>query len=159
MNAYVFVDMENDGQFSFNANGTDQSGTDVMSFSFYSGDPATDNSGVNSEGTALTGQNRNTMTLPSFAAPSDAGVYRIRFKMDWNSVDPGGQLAVGNNAGILGNGGAIVDAMLVVEAKDTGIESAQAQPKQAPFYDLSGRRLQQAPAAGVYIFQNRKYVK
>ena len=159
MNAYVFVDMENDGQFSFNANGTDQSGTDVMSFSFYSGDPATDESGVNSEGTALTGQNRNTMMLPSFAAPSDAGVYRIRFKMDWNSVDPGGQLAVGNNAGILSNGGAIVDALLVVEAKDTGIGSAQAQPKQAPFYDLSGRRLQQAPAAGVYIFQNRKYVK
>ena len=114
---------------------------------------------MNSEGTALTGQNRNIMMLPSFAAPSDAGVYRIRFKMDWNSVDPGGQLAVGNNAGILGNGGAIVDALLVVEAKDTGIESAQAQPKQAPFYDLSGRRLQQAPAAGVYIFQNRKYVK
>ena len=119
MNAYVYIDLDGDQQFSFNEGSTDQSGTDVMSFSFYTGNFNDDtNGGVNSEGTSLTDNSRNTMFLPSFTAPETPGDYRIRFKMDWNSIDAGGQIGAdgtctGNN-GILANGGAIVDAILRV---------------------------------------------
>lgn len=119
MNAYVYIDFDNDGQFSFNDGQTDQSGTDVVSYSFYTGSFTDDvNGGVNSAGVSITGGARNTHSLPSFTAPSKAGVYRIRFKMDWNSIDPGGQIAAdgtctGTN-GFLANSGSIVDATLRV---------------------------------------------
>ena len=163
MNGYVFVDFGNDGQFSFNEGSTDQSGTDVVSFSFYSGSFSDDTSGVNSAGTAISGGNRNTMSCPDFVAPGEAGDYRIRFKMDWNSVNPAGQLAAdgtptGSN-GILANGGQIVDAILRVNGSQTGIGLVGTEGVQNKWYDLSGRRLHAAPAHGVYIQNNRKVVK
>ena len=108
--------------------------------------------------------NRNTMMLPSFAAPSDAGVYRIRFKMDWNSVDPGGRIAAdgtctGTN-GFLANGGSIVDATLrVTEDINTGISQVESTSTRKAMYDLSGRRLTQEPAKGVYILNSKKVIK
>ena len=163
MNGYVFVDFGNDGQFSFKEGSTDQSGTDVVSFSFYSGSFSDDTSGVNSAGTAISGGGRNTMSCPDFVAPSEAGDYRIRFKMDWNSVNPAGQLAAdgtptGSN-GILANGGQIVDAILRVNGSQTGIGNVGTEGVQNKWYDLSGRRLHAAPAHGVYIQNNRKVVK
>ena len=118
MHGYVYIDLNNDGQFSFNESGIDQSGTDVMSFSFYSGNPDNEESGENSAGETLTGGERSTMELPAFTAPSQEGTYRIRFKVDWNCIDPAGRIGsdgtcAGGN-GILANGGSIVDATLVV---------------------------------------------
>jgi hypothetical protein len=105
--------------FSYTEGDVKQSGTEVKSFSFYSGSFANAESGFNSAGTALSGNARNTMDCPVFKAPETPGLYRIRFKVDWNSVDPGGQLAAdgtptGTN-GIIANGGFIVDAILQVE--------------------------------------------
>ena len=118
LNSYVYIDLEDDKQFSFNEGQTDQSGTDVMAYSFYSGSFDDDSEGVNSAGDVLTGDSRYTMICPTFNAPTEAGVYRIRFKTDWNSIDAGGQLAAdgtctGTN-GFLANGGTIVDATLRV---------------------------------------------
>ncbi len=164
MNAYVYIDLDGDQQFSFNEGSTDQSGTDVMSFSFYTGNFNDDvNGGVNSAGTSLTGNNRNTVSLPSFTAPAVAGDYRIRFKMDWNSIDAGGQIAADGTCtganGILANGGCIVDATLRV-ADTTGVEFVEAEgTKTAEIYDLSGRKLHSAPAKGIYIMNNKKVVK
>lgn len=163
MNAAAFIDLSNDGKFSFNEGQTDQTGTDVMTFSFYSGNFNDDSKGVNSAGEELTGGNRNTMDCPEFTAPAKAGKYRIRFKYDWNSVDPGGQLAAdgtptGTN-GILANGGAIVDAILEVTDAQTGIEGVTTETNKDVIYDLSGRRLNETPAKGVYIKNNKKYVK
>ena len=134
-----------------------------MTFSFYSGNFNDDSKGVNSAGEELTGGNRNTMDCPEFTAPAKAGKYRIRFKYDWNSVDPGGQLAAdgtptGSN-GILANGGAIVDAILEVTDAQTGIEGVTTETNKDVIYDLSGRRLNETPAKGVYIKNNKKYVK
>lgn len=164
MNGYVYVDMDNDGQFSFNEGSLDQSGTDVMSYSFYSGDFNDDKSGQNSAGTPIAGDARSTMYTPAFTAPATAGTYRIRFKLDWNSVDPGGQLAAngtptGTN-GILKNGGMIVDATLVV-TKSTGLEAVETEDASAPkaIFDLSGRRLTKVPAHGVFIMNGKKMVK
>lgn len=118
MNGYVYIDEDNDKQFSFNEGNTDQSGTELKAFSFYSGDFNQDERGVNSEGQIITGNNRDVLNPPSFVAPQQPGEYRIRFKVDWNSVDPGGQIAAdgtctGKN-GILANGGVIFDATLRV---------------------------------------------
>lgn len=118
MHGYVYVDEDNDKQFSFKEGSTDQSGTELKTFSFYSGDFNQDERGVNSEGQTITGDKRNVINPPSFDAPQQPGEYRIRFKVDWNSVDPGGQIAADGTCtgpnGILANGGVIFDATLRV---------------------------------------------
>ena len=162
MNAYVYIDLDGDQQFSFNEGSTDQSGTDVMSFSFYTGNFNDDvNGGVNSAGTSLTEGNRNTTYLPPFTAPSKEGEYRIRFKMDWNSIDAGGQIAADGTCtgvnGILANSGTIVDATLFVTT-DTGIIDIETK-ENATLFDLSGRKLEKAPEKGIYIKDNKKVVK
>ena len=164
MNAYVYIDLDNDQQFSFNDGSTDQSGTDVVSFSFYTGNFNDDqNGGVNSAGESLTGNARNTMTLPPFKAPAEAGTYRIRFKMDWNSIDAGGQIAADGTLtganGFFANSGSIVDATLVVTGEATGIDGVTANGKKAELFDLSGRKLNAQPAKGVYIQNGKKVVR
>lgn len=163
-NAYVYIDFDGDQQFSFVEGSKDQSGTDVVSFSFYTGNFNDDaNGGVNSAGESLTGSARNTMVLPSFTAPTEPGDYRIRFKMDWNSIDPGGQVAADGTCtganGFLANGGSIVDATLRV-TEPSGIVGIEAQGEgRTVIYDLSGRKLTAAPAKGVYIINNKKVLR
>lgn len=122
MHGYVYIDEDNDKQFSFKEGSTDQSGTELKAFSFYSGDFNQDEHGVNSEGQTITGDGRNVINPPSFDAPQQPGEYRIRFKVDWNSVDPGGQIAADGTCtgpnGILNNGGVIFDAILRVVEVD-----------------------------------------
>ena len=52
--------------------------------------------------------------MPSFTIPSDleAGQYRLRFKIDWNSLDPCGNPASSNS--LSQNGGCIMDMTLNV---------------------------------------------
>ena len=164
MNGYVYIDLDNDQQFSFNDGSTDQSGTDVVSFSFYTGNFNDDqNGGVNSAGESLTGNARNTMTLPPFKAPAEAGTYRIRFKMDWNSIDAGGQIAADGTLtganGFFANSGSIVDATLVVTGEATGIDGVTANGNKAELFDLSGRKLNAEPVKGVYIQNGKKVVR
>ncbi len=163
MNGYVYIDYDNDGQFSFNDGTKDQAGTDVASFSFYTGSFTDDaNGGVNSAGESLTGSARNTMALPSFTAPAEAGDYRIRFKMDWNSIDAGGQIAADGTCtganGFLANSGSIVDATLRV-TKGTGIEVVEVEDSNDAIYDLSGRKLDTVPTKGIYIRNNKKLIR
>ena len=144
MHGYVFIDENNDKQFSFAEGNTDQTGTEVKSFSFYSGDFNNDASGYNSAGSYLTGNSRNTMACPSFPAPAESGTYRIRFKVDWNSVDAGGQLAAdgtptGSN-GILANRGTIIDATLKVEGEETGIGEVKTENGKRSFVSMSSER-------------------
>ena len=118
MHGYVYIDTENDNAFSFNEGSTDQSGTDLKAFAFYSGSFTNDASGYNSAGESISGDARANINPPSFTAPTTPGTYRIRFKVDWNSVDPGGQLAadgtVTGSNGIAANAGYILDATLEV---------------------------------------------
>ena len=162
MHGYVYIDLENDKQFSFAEGNTDQTDTDLQTFSFYSGSFSDDSAGYNSLGTYITGNSRSVLNPPTFQAPTTAGDYRIRFKVDWNSVDAGGQKALdgtctGQN-GILANGGYIVDAILRVVGDNTGISNNTLQGTSR-LYDLSGRRLHNAPQHGVFIQNGRKVVK
>ena len=117
MHGYVYIDLDNNKQFSFNADGADQTGTEVVSYSYYKDQ--------NSKGEAVE-NSCNVNPMPSFTAPTTPGTYRIRFKVDWDNIDAGGSVASGNY--ILNNGGGIYDATLeVVEPVTDGISTINAE--------------------------------
>lgn len=133
MHGYVYIDLDNDKQFSFNADSDDQTGTEVVSYSYYSASDA--KTGLNSKGETVS-ENCNVNPLPSFTAPAEEGTYRIRFKVDWNSVDAGGRNTATNN--ILNNGGGIYDATLVVKDVTNGIDSINAEAANAELFTVDG---------------------
>ena len=133
MHGYVYIDLDNDKQFSFNADSDDQTGTEVVSYSFYSA--SNGSTGLNSKGETVS-NNCNVNPLPSFTAPMEEGTYRIRFKVDWNSVDAGGCVIATNN--ILNNGGGIYDATLVVKDVTNGIDSINAEAANAELFTVDG---------------------
>ncbi|MBO7301260.1 MAG: hypothetical protein J6U58_00955 [Bacteroidaceae bacterium] len=114
MHAYAYIDYNNDGKFTsvVNDDFSIAEGSEIVSFSFYGGND--DNNGKNSAGTSISGNARNTLDMPSFKIPADIkpGTYRMRYKVDWNSIDPAGSIDQSNS--ILANGGGIVDIMLNV---------------------------------------------
>lgn len=136
MHGYVYVDLNNDKQFSFNADSDDQTGTEVVSYSFYSA--SNGSTGLNSKGETVD-NSCNVNPLPSFTAPAEEGTYRIRFKVDWNSVDAGGCVVSGNN--ILNNGGGIYDATLVVKDVTNGIDSINAEAANAELFTVDGVKI------------------
>lgn len=136
MHGYVYVDLNNDKQFSFNADSDDQTGTEVVSYSFYSA--SNGSTGLNSKGETVS-NNCNVNPLPSFTAPAEEGTYRIRFKVDWNSVDAGGCVIATNN--ILNNGGGIYDATLVVKDVTNGIDSINAEAANAELFTVDGVKI------------------
>ena len=107
MHGYVYIDLDNNKQFSFNADGTDQTGTEVVSYSYYKD--------KNSKGEAVA-SSCNVNPMPAFTAPTTPGTYRIRFKVDWDNIDAGGSVLTTNH--ILSNGGGIWDATLEVVAAE-----------------------------------------
>ena len=140
MHSFVYIDFDNDGDFSYTEGQWDQTGTDLVAFSFYSLDsnPKNDTSGYNSVGDELTGDARNTYAAPSFKAPAKAGEYRIRFKFDWNCILPGG------SSTILENGGGVWDATLkVVEPVVDGISTinVEAANGEAQLFTVDGVKL------------------
>ena len=117
MHGYVYIDLNNDKQFSFNADGADQTGTEVVSYSYYKDQ--------NSKGETVA-SSCNVNPMPAFTAPTTPGTYRIRFKVDWDNIDAGGSVLSGNH--ILNNGGGIYDATLEVVAPVTdGISTINAE--------------------------------
>ena len=140
MHSFVYIDFDNDGDFSYTEGQWDQTGTDLVAFSFYSLDsnPKNDASGYNSVGEELTGDARNTYAAPSFKAPAKAGEYRIRFKFDWNCILPGG------SSSILSDGGGVWDATLkVVEPVVDGISTinVEAANGEAQLFTIDGVKL------------------
>ena len=139
MHSFVYIDFDNDGDFSYKEGQWDQTGTDLVAFSFYSLDsnPKNDASGYNSVGDELTGDARNTYAAPSFKAPAKAGEYRIRFKIDWNCILPGG------SSSILSDGGGVWDATLkVVEPVVDGISTINVEAANGvQFFTVDGVKL------------------
>lgn len=129
MHAYAYVDYNDDGKFTATVNDdlSIAAGSDLVAFSFYGADD--NDNGVNSAGTALTGGARNTLEMPAFTIPADVkpGVYRMRYKVDWNSVDPAGSLDQSNS--ILGNGGGIADVILNVHEGHVNVNDANRNGK------------------------------
>ena len=126
MNGFVYIDRGNDGRFHANINDdlSIANGSDLMTYSFYSG-TNDDSAGKNSTGASLSGSSRNVLNPPAFQIPADLknGIYRMRYKIDWNSIDPGGNTLANNT--IAGNGGAIVDVLLNIHGETTTISAHQ----------------------------------
>lgn len=123
MHGYVYLDRGSDGEFSYavNDDNTIGSGSDLMSYSAYRAGET--GNFRNSAGDILyeSMSQHNTMKMPAFTVPADLkpGFYRMRFKIDWNSVDPGGNYASGNN--ILNNGGGVWDALINVHGDEVNV--------------------------------------
>ena len=132
MHGYVYIDLNNDKQFSFNADGADQTGTEVVSYSYYKDQ--------NSKGESAS-SNCNVNPMPAFTAPTEPGTYRIRFKVDWDNIDAGGSAVSGNH--ILNNGGGIYDATLeVVTPVVDGISTINAEAANGvQFFTVDGVKL------------------
>ncbi|MBQ3539681.1 MAG: glycoside hydrolase family 16 protein [Bacteroidaceae bacterium] len=111
MHGFVYLDHGRDG--AFEAELGDKSaipeGSDIMAFSYAETVPG-ESDGYNSKGERVT--NADVLNPPSFKIPEGLsnGYYRMRFKVDWASVNPAGRPEDGN--GILKNGGAICDVRL-----------------------------------------------
>ena len=128
MHGYVYIDLNNDKQFSFNADGADQTGTEVVSYSYYKDQ--------NSKGETVA-SSCNVNPMPAFTAPTEPGTYRIRFKVDWDNIDAGGSVLSTNH--ILNNGGGIYDATLeVVEPVVDGISTIEAEAAGAQLFTVDG---------------------
>ena len=128
MHGYVYIDLNNDKQFSFNADGADQTGTEVVSYSYYMDQ--------NSKGESAS-SNCNVNPMPAFTAPTEPGTYRIRFKVDWDNIDAGGSVLSTNH--ILNNGGGIYDATLEVVAPVVdGISTIEAEAAGAQLFTVDG---------------------
>lgn len=121
MNGFVYIDRGQDGAFeaTLNPNGTIPAGSDIMAFSY--AEPTLGGAGYNSTGATVS--NADVLNPPSFKIPADLanGFYRMRFKVDWASIDPAGRPEDGN--GILKNGGAICDVRLNVHGENVTVNA------------------------------------
>lgn len=121
MNGYVYLDRGHDGKFT--ADLTDKytipEGSDIMSYSYV--ETVENQEGYKSDGTKISGNNRNFINPPAFTLPSDLtpGYYRMRFKVDWGNVDPAGRMTTTNS--IVSNGGQIVDVLMNIHTDEVNI--------------------------------------
>lgn len=117
MSAYVYLDRDNNGKFNFDIkeDGKPAENSDLMSYSHYKN--------KNSAGSTL--EDGNTRVLPEFTIPADLkpGFYRLRYKIDWDEIDPAGNTTESNN--IVGNGGAIIDTRLNIHGDEVTISRGQ----------------------------------
>ena len=153
---FVFIDKEGDGFTASIAEGSNYAPAgDLVAYSFYNNNSSSDESGWNSVGDVITGNNRNKPAIPAFTAPSEAGTYRMRIKQDWCSIDPQGD-ADGKFGDFKPNGGQIIDVLLAV-TNTTGVEEVKTENGEVKaVYDLTGRKLEQISAPGVYIVNGKK---
>lgn len=122
MNSFVYLDRGNDGKFD--ATLTDDNlpaeESDIMSFSNLNNKNSVGGEAVDSRN--ILG---NTMLLPEFTVPDLApGLYRMRFKVDYSNVDPGGatEELAGEGKSCAQRGGAIADAMALVISPNTTLD-------------------------------------
>lgn len=110
MHGYVYIDADKDQKFSINDGSKALTSSELYSYAYYNG--------VNSKGESANKNLGGTINNPTFTAPTTPGTYCIRFKLDWDNIDPAGRIGdngtcTGNN-GILKNGGGIIDMTLKV---------------------------------------------
>ena len=96
----------------------------------------------------------NKPSIPAFTVPEEVGTYRMRFKQDWCSIDPQGD-ADGKFGDFKQNGGQIIDVLLAV-TNVTGVEEIEIENVVKAIYDLTGRKIEQIVAPGMYIVNGKK---
>ena len=111
---YVYVDWDDNKVFDV-VTGTpgQKNWGELVSYTYIETSSGSSN-GYNSEGTSVNSEAQNAK-LGSFTVPDTiaSGDYRIRFKVDWNSTDPCGNMSQDNY--IADNGGTVIDLTLRVD--------------------------------------------
>lgn len=144
MHGYFYIDYNNDGLFTPEV-GTDHkptAGSELVSFSYLNG--------YNSTGaTAVTNSVvNNIITLPAFTLPTNLpnGVYRARFKVDWNNSDPGGVYGSKYSSNyIQNNGGEVIDFLINI---NNGTQSLKLITTDGNIYGPSNAALPTTVKAG-----------
>ncbi len=111
MHHYLYIDLNNDGQFTsqLDANGIPAFTSELVSYTCYNQ--------KNSLGESISAPGSVSVeSLPSFTIPSilPTGIYRARLKVDWNNIDPAGHWNEAEGNKIDENGGYVVDFLLNV---------------------------------------------
>ena len=117
MHGYVYIDYNGDETFSNTANNNGTTGGELVSYNYYNGKNI--NNATMAEGCGVSASNIPSWTLPSNLTP---GEYRLRFKIDWNSLDPCG------SSDMASNNGCVVDITLKV---------VPSYPKMTYFYSAN----------------------
>ncbi|MDE5560908.1 MAG: hypothetical protein K2J00_03755 [Bacteroidaceae bacterium] len=119
MSAYVYADWGRDGSFSYDVSerGIPNAGSDIVSYSA----AMINDKWYKSDGTTTANGNTIGAGVPKFVVPADAeiGFYRMRYKVDWNSLNPGGSTT------IIADGGGIVDVTLDVHGDVVNVSASQ----------------------------------
>ena len=119
MSAYVYVDWNNNGKFEYtiNENGTPAEGSEIVSYNAVQ----IGETWYKSDGTTTGNGNTIGSGVPSFTIPAGTapGLYRMRYKVDWNSIDPAGATT------IISDGGGYVDLMLDVHGDKVSVSASQ----------------------------------
>ncbi|MEE1287658.1 MAG: hypothetical protein UHK44_03540, partial [Bacteroidaceae bacterium] len=113
MHGYVYVDWNINKAFDVNLEGegpyTQGEGNELMCWSFYCHKGENETPGWNSDGIQA---GDNTLTPGTFRVPKDlpdGSTYRMRYKVQWNSIDPSG---AGDK--FISDGGSIIDVTLKI---------------------------------------------
>lgn len=128
MHAYAYIDYDNDGQFTpqVGSNHGVADGSEAVSWSAYNESSSQE---MYSSSGGYIGRGGN-LTMPSFTIPASTapGIYRMRYKVDWNCINPGGGDGSNNvnMQSIISNGGGIIDILLNVHADNVTL-SVQAR--------------------------------
>ena len=112
MHGYAYLDKDDNGKFDVDyTNSGVTNARDLVSYSYYKD--------KNSAGSRASGD--CGVTMPSFKIDDDMkpGIYRMRYKVDWDCVDPGGSTATGNL--ITGNGGALIDVLVNIHNDEVNL--------------------------------------
>lgn len=112
MHGYAYLDKDDNGKFDVDyTNSGITNARDLVSYSYYKD--------KNSAGSRASGD--CGVGLPSFKIDDDMkpGIYRMRYKVDWDCVDPGGSTATDNL--ITGNGGALIDVLVNIHADNVNL--------------------------------------
>ena len=121
MCGYAYIDFGKDGNYDvdYDDNGVNAM-KDLMTYSMYKN--------KDSKGATVSGE--PSINPPSFTIPSDVkpGIYRMRYKVDWDCVDPGGNTLSGND--IKKNGGVIVDTRINVHGETAHVTVKGADEKK-----------------------------
>ncbi len=113
MHSYVYIDFGKDGAFSYTINddGTPADYSDIFSYSCCKN--------LNSNGETV--DEGSSVTPPDATIPDSvaAGFYRVRFKIDWDDLNPGGS-TVQSTAD---NGGIIFDTRVNIHADEVSVSA------------------------------------
>lgn len=147
MHSYAYVDYNSDGSFNTTLNADGNNAGELVAYSYYNSNTNA-TTGTDSRGKSYSyGDGVGVDKMPSFTIPENLspGDYRLRFKIDWNSINPCG-------ATVEKDGGVIVDLTLAVgEPIERTVTVSSSYPEMGSVAITGSDALSVTVAGGVEI--------